>query len=105
MSKFYTKEQTDQLATIIGQRIKSSVSTDSVTEALLNSDEYVLLTKAEKSSLAKGNIQPASSISSFLDALDNGYTPPPENSAQYITLSIPTQEEVEMVPMDPNTPM
>ena len=103
MSQFYTKEQTDQLATIIGQRIKASVSTNSVTAALLESDKYVLLTKAEKASLATGNIRPAANNDSFLDALDNGYTAP-VTDAQYMTLDIPTQQPVEMVPMDPNTP-
>ena len=78
MSQFYTKEQMDQLATIIGQRIKASVSTNSVTTAILESDEYVLLTKAEKASLATGNIQPALNNDSFLAALEKGFNPIPD---------------------------
>ena len=41
MSQFYTKEQMDQLATLIGQRIKESVSTNSVTAAILESSKFL----------------------------------------------------------------
>lgn len=48
MSQFYTKDQIDQIASVIGTRIKENSST---------------------------RLEPAENILSFLDALDNGYIP------------------------------
>lgn len=81
MATFYTKDQIDSLGNIIGQRIRDSVNTSSVTEALVASENYHLLSNAEKEAvdaliLAGPNvgIEPppsAENITDYLTALDS----------------------------------
>ena len=81
MATFYTKDQIDSLGNIIGQRIRDSVNTSSVTEALVASENYHLLSNAEKEAvdaliLAGPNVgvespSEASDIVEYIQALDN----------------------------------
>lgn len=81
MATFYTKDQIDSLGNVIGQRIRDSVNTSSITEALVASENYHLLSKAEKEAvdaliLAGPNVgvespSEASDIVEYIQALDN----------------------------------
>lgn len=80
MTQFYTKDQIDFLGSTIGTRIKDSVNVNSVTQAILSSTEYHLLSLEEKASLESLLAQepgtntpcdpPASNINDYLSALD-----------------------------------
>lgn len=81
MATFYTKDQIDSLGNVIGQRIRDSVNTSSITEALVASENYHLLSNAEKEAvdaliLAGPNVgvespSEASDIVEYIQALDN----------------------------------
>ena len=81
MATFYTKDQIDSLGNVIGQRIRDSVNTSSITEALVASENYHLLSNAEKEAvdaliLAGPNVgvespSEASDIVEYLQTLDN----------------------------------
>lgn len=80
MNTYYTKEQMDGLASLIGTRIKESTTPNRL-NASLNGSGYGLLSDQDKGLLAI----PAESTDSFLAAL-NGTN---SDNRQYINLGIP----------------
>lgn len=102
MSIFYTKDQTDDLAGVIGERIKASVSETNVVNALNNSSQFHLLTTAEKAEIlnlletgivgsADDCCPPATDITSFIDALDNGFVLQGEGTPPDLATCLPTE--------------
>ena len=100
MSTFYTKEQIDSLAVIIGKRIKDSTSTLKIIESLSTSEEYSLLTNNQKLAIsmlmAEERPEPASNIDSFIAAFNNTSTG--EGVERFITLDIPTSAGTGLEP-------
>lgn len=92
MSTFYTKEQIDSLAVIIGQRIKNSTSTLNIIEAIAASEEYSLLSATQELAIgmlmAEERPEPAANIESFITAFNGTNTAGVE---RFITLDIPTE--------------
>ena len=74
MATFYTKDQIDSLGNTIGLRIRNSVNTSSITEALVASENYHLLSKAEKEA-----------VDALILAGPNESPPPAENIVDYLT--------------------
>lgn len=83
MASFYTKDQLDVLAQVVGNRIKNSVTDIRIANELEKSPEHKLITKSYKQSIdalisgsttdPEKNYTAAENIISFIDALDNGY--------------------------------
>ena len=106
MASFYTKDQLDVLAQVVGNRIKNSVTDIRIANELEKSSEHKLITKSYKQSIdalisgstadPEKNYTAAENIISFIDALDNGYVA--------ITPEIPsdTEEPLE-IEVGPNT--
>lgn len=82
MTILYTKEQIDNLAGVIGYRIKDSISESSIINILNNSSQYHLLSTQEKQEILdliengielSEDLLIAENINSYINALDNGY--------------------------------
>lgn len=70
MTQFYTKNQMDDLASVIGDNIKNSVTEERIVNALMFS-EYSLLSNTEIANLlTKQDMVPATNIDSFILALN-----------------------------------
>lgn len=106
MATFYTKDQLDVLAQVVGNRIKNSVTDIRIANELEKSTEHKLITKSYKQSIdalisgsttdPEKNYTAAENIISFIDALDNGYVAiPPEIPSD-------TEEPLE-IEVGPNT--
>ncbi len=77
MSIFYTKDQIDSLATVIGERIKSATNEAALIESLQKSGTYSILTSTEKENALKNNsVENALNIDSYISSLESGFNPP-----------------------------
>ena len=77
MSIFYTKDQIDSLATVIGERIKSATNEAALIESLQKSGTYSILTSTEKENALKNNsVENALNIDSYISSLESGFNLP-----------------------------